>query len=50
MKCWFCNPELIWANDFDFEDYGLEGEGVISVLACTNEDCDAIWEGYVSNK
>lgn len=37
MKCWFCRGELIWNNDFSFEDYGLDGEGIVSVLTCS--DC-----------
>lgn len=45
MKCWFCRGELIWSNDFSFEDYGLDGEGIVSVLTCS--DCGATWEGYL---
>ena len=28
MKCPLCNSEMIWGNDFDWEDIGREGEGV----------------------
>lgn len=41
MKCWFCNSELIWGADFDFEDYGYEGEGIVATLSCSNEECGA---------
>ena len=36
MNCWFCGPDqqLIWGGDHDFEDYGLEGEGIIANLSC----------------
>jgi hypothetical protein len=36
MNCWFCGPDqqLIWGGDFDFEDYGLEGDGIIANLSC----------------
>ena len=34
MNCWHCNSELIWGGDHDFEDYGLEGQGIVSNLSC----------------
>tara|TARA_R110002110_G_scaffold74670_1_gene197674 strand:- start:65 stop:295 length:231 start_codon:yes stop_codon:yes gene_type:complete len=36
MNCWHCRSELIWGGDFSFEDYGLEGDGIISNLSCPN--------------
>ena len=36
MKCWHCNEEVIWGGDFDYEDYGLEGEGIVSNLKGLN--------------
>lgn len=27
---------MIWDSDFDFEDYGLEGKGIIHECHCTN--------------
>lgn len=45
MKCWFCNGDLMWSNDFSFEDYGLEGEGIVTILTCS--ECGATWEGYM---
>lgn len=45
MGCWFCGNPLIWNNDFSYEDYGLEGEGIIAVLSCSNKDCGAVFEG-----
>lgn len=34
MNCWTCNSELIWGGDHDFEDYGMEGDGIVSNLSC----------------
>lgn len=34
MNCWHCNSELVWGGDHDFEDYGLEGQGIVSNLSC----------------
>lgn len=44
--CWFCGAEMIWGTDFDFEDYGIDGEGVVATLHCTNPDCGASAEFY----
>ena len=27
---------VIWDSDFSYEDYGMEGEGIIHVCHCTN--------------
>ncbi len=43
-KCWFCGSELIWQNDFSYEDYGYDGEGIVAVLMCSDEECKAIVE------
>lgn len=47
MKCWHCNSDVIWQNDFSFEDYGYtnengEEEGIVTVLSCSN--CPAQYE------
>ena len=47
MNCWHCNTELIWGADFDFEDYGMEGEGIVSNFSCSNEDCEVFVEVYL---
>ena len=38
-KCWFCQGDMVWQGDFDFEDYGLEGDGLVANLYCP--DCEA---------
>lgn len=36
-ECFHCGERaVIWCSDFDFEDYGLEGDGVIHELHCTS--------------
>lgn len=30
MECFRCGNILIWGSDFDFEDYGQEGSGIVS--------------------
>ena len=35
MNCWHCGGEVIWGGDFDYEDYGMDGEGIVSNLSCS---------------
>ena len=44
MNCWHCKTELVWGGDFTFEEYGLEGEGIVSNLSC--QSCPAYVEVY----
>ena len=46
MNCWHCGSELIWQNDFSYEDYGLEGDGIVTILLCPNEECESYIEVY----
>ena len=46
MKCWHCNSEVIWNSDFSYEDYALDGDGIVTVLTCSNEECQAMYECY----
>lgn len=47
-KCGICGATLIWGADFDYEDYGLDGEGIVSTYTCP--DCGATVEVYVSDE
>ena len=40
MICPMCNHRMIWNADFDFEDYGIEGSGMISEYSCSNCSVD----------
>ena len=41
MKCSYCEKELIWGGDHTYEDYGIDDEdGIVSNLACPNEECN----------
>ena len=46
MNCYHCNTELIWGGDHDFEDYGMEDEGIVTNLSCPN--CEAHVEVYLT--
>lgn len=44
-QCFNCGQyAVVWMNDFDFEDYGIEGEGIVHVCQCSN--CGAEIEYY----
>ena len=34
MDCWNCGTEMIWNSDIDFDDRGLEGDGMIALHSC----------------
>jgi hypothetical protein len=40
MNCLYCNKELIHSGDHSYEDYSLEGEGIVSNLTCADNKCD----------
>ena len=45
-ECFNCGEKsVIWDSDFDFEDFGMEGEGIVHVCHCTN--CNAQITYYV---
>jgi len=31
---------MIWGGDFSFEDYGMEDDGIVANLSCSNSECD----------
>ena len=33
--CWWCGHKLIWQNDFEKDDWGIHGEGMVTVLICS---------------
>lgn len=36
-ECFHCGKRaVVWDSDFDFSDYGLEGEGIIHVCHCAH--------------
>ena len=41
MVCWFCGTQMIWGADFSYEDYCLEGDGIVATFHCPNDKCNA---------
>lgn len=42
QKCFLCGGKVFWQSDFDFEDYGYEGKGIVQNFACPK--CGAEYE------
>lgn len=41
FECFHCGERaVIWQNDYTFEDYGIEGDGVVHDLRCS--ECGAV--------
>ena len=41
FECPHCRKcALIWQSDFDFEDYGYEGNGIVQNYHCSNCGAD----------
>jgi len=48
-QCFHCGHNtVIWDSDFDFDDFGYEGEGLVHQLHCTN--CGAEIEYKIPDK
>ena len=45
-QCWNCGTEMIWDRELSFEEYGIDGEGIITVFTCPN--CNALAFFYTS--
>lgn len=46
MSCFHCgSPDIIWDCDYSFEDFLIEGEGIVHICHCPN--CGARIETYV---
>lgn len=45
-ECFHClSRSLIWDADFDFEDFGMDGPGIVHICHCAS--CGAHVEYYV---
>lgn len=48
FQCFHClQQSLIWDSDYDFEDFGYEGDGIVQILHCAN--CGTEVEYRISN-
>ena len=40
MNCLHCNTKLIWGGDHTYEDYFMDGDGIVTNLSCPNDECE----------
>ncbi len=48
IKCYNCDADMIWGNDFHFDECGYEGEDTVTSFTCPKCDTDA--EFVIPNK
>lgn len=49
-ECFHCgHRSVIWDSDFDFSDYGLDGEGIIHVCHCAHCGARITYEIPIEN-
>ena len=48
MKCWHCQSDVIWGGDHSFEDYLLEGDGIVTNMSCSK--CPANYLIYLGDE
>ena len=49
-ECFHCGKKSVyWDSDFDFEDYGLEGQGIVHVCHCANCGADTEYKVPLKN-
>lgn len=50
-ECFHClNRTAVWQADFDFEDFGYEGKGIVHVLKCQNCGADIEYRIRIDDK
>ena len=50
-ECFHClQKSVIWDSDFDFSDYGYDGEGVVHVCHCANCGADIEYRVRTDNQ
>ena len=44
-QCFNCGEQsVIWCADFSFDDYGLDGDGIVHECYCTNCGADIVYD------
>lgn len=43
-ECFHCGKRAVgWEIDFNFEDYGIDGDGIVHVCRCNNCDAEILY-------
>ena len=38
--CWYCGGEIFWQSDFNYDEVFGEGEGIVTILQCSQCTAD----------
>lgn len=50
-ECFHCGEvAVLWDGDFDFEDFGYDGQGVVHVCHCTNCGAEIEYRIHISDE
>ena len=41
--CFHCGHDVVWQADFSYEDYGMEGDGIVQVCHCPGCGADILY-------
>lgn len=48
-ECFHCLAKsVVWQSDYDFSDYGMEGDGIVHVCRCINCGAEILY--FVSSE
>ena len=39
MSCFRCGEKMIWGGDHTYEDYGMDGDGIVANLSFSKCEC-----------
>ena len=48
IKCYNCDSDMIWGNDFHFDECGYVGEGIVTSFTCPK--CDTYAEFVIPER
>lgn len=50
FECFHClTKSVIWDNDFSFEDFGYEGNGIVQICHCTHCGAEIEYKVPINN-
>lgn len=50
-ECFHClHDAVVWQGDYDYEDYGYIGEGIVQILHCSNCGADIEYDIPITNE
>ena len=38
-KCYLCDGDVMWKSDYEYNEFGLEKDGIVHIYQCQNCGC-----------